>query len=405
MRILFVTSRLPYPSTRGDQVRSYHFLRGLSRRHEVTVVTSAHGKFEPEGLELTRKWCTRVEVVPVPSWHDLFQLAAAPFTQLPLQALYFCPPRMRDRVRTMIRTDSFDLVHVQYLRMAPAAESVPDIPKVLDLIDAQSLIMARRASQERGPMAGIAGLEAGRVQRYEQTLTRRYDRLIVSSSLDKQAIGDYQNVHVVRNGVDPDRFPFVQDGREPHTIVFSGRMGYFPNVDAAVFLATQIFPLVRRQVPDARLLLVGADPPSGVRRLDQLPGVTVTGFVPRIQEYLARATVAVAPMRAGSGIQNKVLEAMASGVPVVATTTGLAGMEAETGIHLLVSDEPRGFAEAVIRFLKDTRLARDLARNARALVQERYSWERCADELQRVYEDLLVPSGAARAGGDPVAVR
>ena len=398
MKILFVTSRLPYPSTRGDQVRSYHFLRGLSRSHDVTVVTPVHDKPQPEELELAGKWCKRVEIVPVPKWDGLLRLAGAPFTGLPLQALYYCPPRVRDTVHSLIQRDSFDLVHVQYLRMAPVVESMNHIPKVIDLIDAQSLIMARRASRERGPMARVASLEARRVERYERTLTGKCDRLIVSSQLDRQAIGPYQNIHVVRNGVDTVRFPFVEEGRERHTIVFSGRMGYFPNADAAEYFATQIFPLVRKGIPDARLLIVGADPPSRVRQLGRLSGVTVTGFVPRVQEYLARAAVAVAPMRAGSGIQNKVLEAMASGVPVVATSTGLAGMEAESGVHLLVSDEPWGLAEGVIRLLEDGRLARAIARNAHALVEERYSWERCADELQGVYENLLTSPSASRAG-------
>ncbi len=388
LRILFVTARMPYPITRGDQARSYHFLQRLSRSHHVTLVTPAHDKLELEGFK-PAELCQRFEVVFVPRWHGLFRLALAPITDLPLQTLYIFHPRIRDRVQALIRANSFDLLHVQTLRMAPVEAAAGQVPKVADLIDALSLNMARRAWRERGAMAWVSGLEANRVKRYEQTLAQRYDRLIVSSPLDKRAMGSYRNVRVIPNGVDASRFPFVEDGRERNTIVFSGRMGYFPNADAAIYCATQIFPLIRKRMPDARLLVVGADASPKVMQLGRLPGVTVTGFVPRIQEYLARAAVAVAPMRAGSGMQFKVLEAMASGVPVVATSYGLGGMEAESGVHLLAADEPREFAEAVIRLLQDRRLARTIARTARKLVEERYSWERCVDDLQGVYEDVL----------------
>src|SRR5438309_5726060 len=137
MKILFVTSRLPIPSTRGDQVRSYHFLRGLSRCHDVTVVTPVYNKPEPEELQLASKWCKHVEIVPVSRWAGLLRLAGAPFTGLPLQTLFFCPPRIVDRVRALIRRDAFDLVHVQYLGLTAAVESMNHIPKGVDLFDAQ----------------------------------------------------------------------------------------------------------------------------------------------------------------------------------------------------------------------------------------------------------------------------
>jgi len=388
LNILFVTSRLPVPSTRGDQVRSYHFLRGLSRDHTVTVVTSGHRPPSSEDVHRAQEVCADLQIVPVSRWKGLLRLARAPFTSLPLQTLYYCHPEVGTRLAALTRTKRFDLLHVQYLRLAPLIEGLA-LPTVVDLIDAQSLVMARRTAQERGPMGRIAALEAQRVAHYEQVLSQTCDRLIVSSSLDRRAIGSYPNVAVVRNGVDPDRFPFIETGRDPATIVMTGRMGYFPNTDAVSHFATAIFPCVQRAVPAARFVIVGADPPPSVKRLGRLPGVTVTGFIPRIQDALARATVAVAPMRAGSGIQNKVLEAMASGVPVVATPTGLAGMEATPGTHLLVADTPGAFADAVTRLLLDQALARMIARNARALVESQYTWERCADELQAVYKSLL----------------
>ena len=396
MRILVVASRFPYPPIQGDRVRGYHHLRLLSRQHRIVLVTP-----EPEGdrennLKAIHPFCERIEIVSTSSWRRLWRLGRTPFTSLPLQTLYFFDPRFRQRVHPLLQEQSFDLIHVQLVRMAPVVEGVGvgpqgGIPKVIDLIDALSLNMARRARRERGPRAWIATLEARRVQRYERSLTQQYDQLVVSSLVDREAIGDYNNIHVIPNGVDIEAHPFAADwdsaqgSREPGTIVFTGRMGYFPNADAATWFSTKVFPLVRHQVPQARFLVVGADPTPAVRRLGQYPGIVVTGYVPRIQDYLARATVAVAPMQGGSGMQFKVLEAMACGAPVVATSYALGGIEAADGEHLLVVQGAAAFAEQVIRLLKAPGLGRHLARNARRLVEEKYTWERSVAMLEEVY--------------------
>jgi sugar transferase (PEP-CTERM/EpsH1 system associated) len=308
-----------------------------------------------------------------------------PFTSLPLQTLYFFDPRFRQRVNSLLQQQAFDLIHVQLVRMAPVVDGLGNIPKVMDLIDALSLNMDRRAQRERGPKAWIAASEARRLQHYERMLTRQYDQLVVSSPLDRDTVGNYSNVHVISNGVDIEAYPFVQDDRESGRIVFTGRMGYFPNADAAIWFATTVFPLVRRQMPRAQFFIVGASPTRAVRQLGRLQGVVVTGYVPSIQDYLAQATVAVAPMCAGSGMQFKVLEAMSSGAPVVATPYALGGIEVQDGEHLLVAQDAETFAEQVIRVFQDQALRRRLTCSARWLVEEKYTWERSVAMLEAAY--------------------
>jgi len=323
--------------------------------------------------------------VPVSQWQAIAYLIRFPFSDLPLQTLYFCPPVIQKCVQTLVQEEPFDLIHVQLARMAPVADGLSGVPKVIDFIDALSLNMHRRATQERWPMKWLFHLETRRMARYEQELVSSFDQQIVSSPLDKEAIGASETLHVIPNGVNIEDFPYTENGREDSLILFTGRMGYFPNAEAAIYFATQVFPLVRRQIPNARFLIVGADPPRRVRKLARLPGVEVTGYVPRVQDYLARATVAVAPMQAGTGIQNKVLEAMASGVPVVATPCALGGIEALDGEHLLVADDADGLADQVVRLLRDPTLRRRLARNARQLVEEKYTWERSVAMVEEVY--------------------
>jgi sugar transferase (PEP-CTERM/EpsH1 system associated) len=336
-------------------------------------------------LQAVRSFCARIETVPQSSWRRLWRLSLALWTSLPLQTLYFFDPRFRQEAETLLREQPFDVVHVQLARMAPVVYRLSGIPKVIDLVDALSLNMARRARLQRGPQSWIAAHESRRLRRYERLLVQDYDQVVVSSSLDRVAIGGCDNIHVVPNGVDLETHRFVEQGRDIHTLVFTGRLGYFPNADAAAWFAAEVFPLLRQEMPQVRFLVVGADPTSSVRRLGRCPGVEVVGLVPSVPDYLSRAAVAVAPMRSGSGVQNKVLEAFACGTPVVATPYALGGLEAADGEHLLVAQDARVFAEQVVRLLKDPLLARRLARNARQLVEEKYTWERTVGMLEEVY--------------------
>lgn len=386
MKILFVAPRFPYPPIQGDRVRGYHFLRLMSKRHSITLVTPVAGLVDSQAQQVVTQLCERWVPVHVHQWQSLVHLGRFPFSALPLQTLYFCPPAIQKRVQALSQTESFDLVHVQLARIAPVADGLDRVPKVLDFIDALSLNMHRRAMQERWPLNWLFRLESQRIAHYERALLRSFDQQTISSPLDKEAIGTCESLRVIPNGVNVEDFPCKDDERESNTIVFTGRMGYFPNADAAIYFAKEVFPLIRRRVSRARFLIVGTDPSRRVRQLAKLPGVEVTGYVPRIQDHLARATVAVAPMQGGSGMQFKVLEAMASGVPSVTTPYALGGIEAIDGEHLLVAEDARSLAEQVLRLLKDAALRRRLARNARRLVEERYTWERSVAMLEEVYQ-------------------
>jgi polysaccharide biosynthesis protein PslH len=286
--------------------------------------------------------------------------------------------------------EEFDLVHVQLARMAPyLEEGVCPRPWVVDLVDALSLGMERRGREERGPARLVARIEAKRLRRYERALGRIADRTVVVSRRDREAIGDLPGLCIVPNAVDLEAFPFASTGREPATLVLTGNMGYFPNVNAAVWFAREVLPRVRRARPDARFVIVGARPARSVRALAEDPAVTVTGRVEDIGSYLRRATVAVVPMRSGSGQQFKILEAMASGAPVVATAAEAEQVGAEHDLELLVADEPIAFAEAVVAVLADPARASALASKARGLVERRFSWQYSVEALEAVYEAAL----------------
>ncbi|HEU5090092.1 MAG TPA: glycosyltransferase family 4 protein, partial [Roseiflexaceae bacterium] len=252
-------------------------------------------------------------------------------------------------------------------------------------IDALSLNMQRRAQHEALPFRLALQLEGRRMQRYEQELARRCQATFVSSPVDRRALGAEFDIQVVPNGIDPQAFPYVEQGRDERTIVFTGRMGYFPNADAAQFLVHEVWPLVQCRHPNARLQIVGADPTPAVQQLAQHPGVQVTGRVERMELFLQRATVALAPLRAGTGLQLKVLEAMASGAPVVGTALALEGVGVRDGHEALIADTPRALAAAICVLLDDPARRVELARRARAFVEQTYTWERIALQVDEIY--------------------
>jgi sugar transferase (PEP-CTERM/EpsH1 system associated) len=387
MKLLFVASRFPYPPFNGDQVRAYHHLRVLSRRHEIVLVAPEPTEHPAACLEAVAPLCAHVEVIPTSRARGIARLARAPFERVPLQTLVFYEPEMGRRVAALARERQVDLVHVQMIRMAPVIQTIDaEVPRVVDLIDSMSMNLSRQAKRSRAPKSWLAAWEAKRVAGYERTLIDLFDQLVISSPLDRSAIGEYDNLHVVANGVDLEAHPFVTAERAPNSIVFSGTMWYFPNVDAAQWLVHEVLPLVRRELPDTTLTIVGARPLPAVTRLGDVPGVTVTGRVPSVHEYVSRAAVAVAPMRSGSGIQFKIIEAMATGTPVVATPTATVGLKAVAERDLLVGEGAAGFAAQVVRLLRERELRHRLAQQAYGLVRDVYAWERTVDVLERVYE-------------------
>jgi sugar transferase (PEP-CTERM/EpsH1 system associated) len=388
VRILFVTSRFPHPPYRGDQVRAFHQIRLLSPRHAITLLSFREGA-SAESIRALAGLCREVQVVEQPAWRKAWNLARGLLSGRPAQvALYESPAMLR---LVAERTPGHDVVHAQLVRMAPYIQ--PGTPAVLDLVDALSVNMERRAVRDRGPLRLVAGLEARRLRRYEGEAVGRARRSAVVSAADREALGSPQGMAVIPQGVDLALHPFVDGPREPETVVFTGNLGYFVNVDAACFLAREVWPRVLRARPSATLHLVGDRPAARVRRLGALPGVRVSGPVESIHAHLARARVAVAPMRTGSGMQNKVLEAMACGTPLVATPLAAAALEARDGEHLVLAEGAEGLAAGVVRLLGDEGLCRHLAAGARRLVEARFTLERSVEALERLYAEAVSGGG------------
>jgi len=379
VRVLFLVTRFPHPPRRGDQVRAFHHLRHLAGRHEITL---CHVGASPSAADITalESLGLGVEVIPNGSAISAVRLGRGVADRRPFQSLRVASRRLSARVRALAR--GMDVVHAQLVRTGPLVDGL-GVPVVFDLVDALSMNLDRRSAHDRGPSRWAAAVEARRLGPYERALAARAAGVAVSTADDAAAIG-HSTIEVVPNGVDLDGFGHRPGPRANSLVVFAGNLGYFPNVDAAITLARLIMPAIRTRVPEARLLLAGARPTRAVRRLVG-PMVELLDEPDDLAPVIASAAVTVIAMRAGSGIQNKVLEAMAVGTPVVTTARVAAAVGARHGEHVLIAEGVDEFAAATVDLFGDRDRAGTLAIAARRMVEEHYRWETSAAAIERLW--------------------
>lgn len=386
MKILFLAPRFPRPPYKGDQARAAQQLRLLRQKHDITLLALADQPVTTAERDAAQALCSKLVVI-ARTRASVLNLLRGPLTRLPLQTLLYASHGYAAAVDRELRQNSFDIVHAQLIRMWPYVENVRGIPRVIDLIDSMALNMSRRAAGDTPLLRPVVHLEARRSGVYERRICHQVEAAVVVSPVDRAAIGDYPNLHVVPIGVDPEALNLPPQLRERDLIVFTGTMNYFPNIEAAGILIREILPLVRKSCPSARVQIVGANPAKSVRQLAAVPGVEVTGSVPEIFPYLQRASVAVSPMRFGSRTQFKLLEPMAVSTPVV-TTMAEGGLDIQNGVHVLVGNDSETIAAQIVRVLRDPDLAERLGRAGAQLVREKFTQEASVAALERVYESV-----------------
>ena len=386
MRLLFLAPNVPSPMTGGGSLRMYQMLRFLGRRFEVDLVAPAPVGAEADPWDL-RASCREVELVP-PSrgrlWRRLLRLGP-----------YERDPALAAAVRRRLASGTYGAVQIEKPAMLPYVPRHVRVPAVLDLW-AYGLTGALRALRHERGLARRARtlLQLARSSAFDALCWPQLAHILVVSEIDrKRCLGARpgSSVVVVPNGVDCERIlPGRPSDSGPPVLVFSGDMGFAPNVHAAVLLATQIFPEVRRAYPDAVLRLVGRNPDRRVLAL-RSEAVTVTGEVPDMLPHLQAATVYAAPHFTGAGTRTKLLEAMAAGLPIVTTSIGIEGIEAVDGREVLIADDLHALIASVLRLIADPDERGRLDAAARRLAKTRYDWSRCLAPLEHLYSRLLPP--------------
>jgi sugar transferase (PEP-CTERM/EpsH1 system associated) len=399
MRILCLASRLPYPPDRGDRLRAFNFIKQLSHEHELSLVSFVADASEYEHQQALLTYCREVRVLLMHRYRSAMSVLLNLWRRDPLQTLYYRSGAMRRLVGEVLAENQFDVVYVHLFRMAPYVAGYPNLYRVVDLTDVISQEVVRSL-----PYRGLAwrllySLERPRIERYERYVAETFEETWLISDADRRVLAadcPAANIRVVANGVDLERFYPTGHPAEPNSLIFVGHLGVFHNVDAAVHLVRDVLPRVRRQIPGCTLTLAGAEPTAQVVRLGEVPGVRVTGFVPDLNEHLNRAAVFVAPLRFAAGVQNKVLEAMAAGRPVVTTSVVNAGLGAQPGEEVMVSDDVTATAAQVIALLRNAELQTRIGEAGRRFVRRKYDWGQVVRRMNEIERAQFGRAEAAR---------
>ena len=386
MRILVLLPRFPYPLDKGDKLRAYHQIAELSKRHEVYLFALSHTKVNHDDYDHLHKYYTAIDYVQIHWWESAWGIIKAILAGQPLQLGYWNSTQARHAYNQWEKQVQPDVVYCQMVRTIPTVKD-SSCRKVLDFQDALSLNTRRRMERSHGLWRLILRYEYKALQRTEQQALSFFSQTTIISATDRNAISP--SVNIVPNGVDTNYFSTKQSTpSKKHTIVFTGNMSYAPNVDAARWLVKEIMPLVWKQCPyGVNVLIAGADPKPAVKALAG-PKVTVSGRLDDIREAYASAKIFVAPMRIGSGMQNKLLEAMSMGLPCVTTTLAATPLGATNWEHLLVGDNAEELADLIVT-LGIEELHDSIAEGGNRFVKENYSWPAAVQPLENILNAQL----------------
>jgi glycosyltransferase involved in cell wall biosynthesis len=380
-------------------MRAYYTLRHLLRSHEVTLYTLASRpnvnwqSHHPDLPGLEQK------VFQMPKAAFAWNGAGAFFSSLPLQVkLYQCPDLVQ-KLDLDIRSGVFDLLFVHLIRMAEYARPYSHLPRILDMADSISQHYARMRKLWWSPRWVGARIDRDRVRRYEAEVPRWFDSVLIHTEEDLGWVRKQSgatNLTQSLMGVDADEYAFQEGPYDSRRIIYCGKLDYLPNADAALYFANRIFPLVRRRLPDAQFSVVGFNPPRSVRELARIPGVEVRANVLDIRREMSSAAVSVAPVRFGAGIQNKILQSLSMGIPVVATLFAARPFGEPASSPLLAAESPQDFADHLVRVLDDQQYRRQLAHAGRKLIEARFQWSQVLAPLDRILEGFAEKRFEAR---------
>jgi sugar transferase (PEP-CTERM/EpsH1 system associated) len=440
MNILFLVHRIPYPPIKGDKIRSFNELKYLSKENNMYLAFLIDDKRDLAYLDELGKYCIGLDYDTIAPHFQKIRTLPNLITGKPLSVQYFYSKKLQEAIDSRLSESRIDIIICFSSPMAeyifrskfnhlstpnanprpkdPNQANKPDRPDrqkgknaikriklIMDFVDVDSDKWLQYSKFARFPYSWIYDLEASRLAKYEQKVAEIFDHsLFVSQNevdLFKRRNPHIKNVSAISNGVDLEYFnsnlcdslQILMDGNKNErqqsishhqpVLLFTGAMDYFANIDGVTWFANQVFPLIKKQIPGIKFYIVGSRPNKKVKALGGNNGIFVTGFVDDTREYLAKATVFVAPLRIARGIQNKILEAMAMGIPVVTTPQALQGIQAKIGKDLLVEEDPEGFACAVVRLIQDDRLREYLRNNGKNLLESKYSWEKNLQILEK----------------------
>lgn len=382
--ILVILSRFPYPLEKGDKLRAFYQLKELSKRFNITLVCTTDIPVSKEHEEIVSQFCTKVHIFQLTKWGLIFQLLRTLFGSKPLQVHYFYRKSIHRKIREIITQVKPDHIYCQLIRVSEYVKNEHLVPKTLDYMDALSKGMERRIQTEAWFKKWFYRLESKRLKEYERRIFDYFEHKTIISEQDRKLIQhpDNHKILIVPNGIDESFFEVLPIEKD-YELVFTGNFSYAPNIEAAVCLAEEILPRIHKKGISCKLLLSGANP---VRRVQELQSefITVTGWVDDIRESYQRSRIFAAPLFIGTGLQNKLLEAMASGLPCITTSLSNNALGGVDGKNILLAEDIDTFVEKITQGLVIEGNFSSIAAQGKYYIELLYSWEKQTSILLQV---------------------
>ncbi len=393
MKVLMLTPYLPYPLVSGGQIRTYNLLKHLSKNHDITLFALIKNENERQYIKELKPYCQKIELFKRTEnpW-ALRNILLAGFSPYPFVVTRNLPLSMKSAVQEELKRTPYDLIHAETFYMMP---NIPptNIPIILAEQTIEYLGYQDYTKKAKAWLRPLLSIDVGKIKYWERSFWKKADKLITMSEEDKNFIENELkqklNISVVANGVDLDFFSKVQKRLPKNpTVLFVGTFKWLPNIEAVEEIVKKIWPLIQAQLPSARLKIVGFSPTEKIKAYAADPTIEVLGGIEDIRDAFATAHVLLAPIRSGKGTRYKVLEAMITGTPVVATTLAVEGLELQNGQEVLIADTASDLATATVKLLKDAELQERLGRAGQQVVRHGYSWDIIAKDLDKVYKEF-----------------
>ncbi len=402
MRLLLLTANLPYPPASGGALRSYGIIQGLHQAgHELILLSFHDDKIAPDSTPLA-DYCTRIETVPLPYRTKTHRLRDLFFSQQTDIARRLYSQAFSQRLQALLTETTFDLIQFEGIEVVcylPLAHQIQPTAKLcFDTFNAEYALQrvifeVDRQDIKRWPHAAYSLIQSQRITRFEREMCQMADCVVAVSPEDADALRGFRadgRIHIVPNGIFVDQYT-QSDGDitlETNALVFTGKMDYRPNVDAMLWFTDAILPKIQKTVSAPHLYIVGQQPHPRLAPLHDNPTITITGWVDSVKPYLQAADVYIAPLRMGSGTRLKLLEAMASGCAVVATSAAAAGLLSETKNAMIITDTESEMVKAIVNLLQNPSHRRELGEQARHTVRQHYDWQVLIPRLLAAYGEM-----------------